>query len=212
MLKWLALAFVIYILYVAVDQAATNNSTNAQAVSDTPKPAKPKPIEPKPPAIPMGDWKTGFYVDEFGDKTTDGYVSITATGTFSNTAIANSPLTAKMFINTGSRDPWFRLYEYAGNNPVKGVYSDSSVNMLNCRVKKGEMQPFTAYFNQYKGADSFRLDKEGQANLRDAIVEETSVKISCYLVEYPTTKYRFDMDFSHFNNAMAKAEGRTTET
>ena len=66
----------------------------------------------------MGNWMTGSYVDEFGDKTGKGYVVLKSSRTFSNSATTGSALSVKMFINSGARDPWFRLYEYARNNPV----------------------------------------------------------------------------------------------
>jgi hypothetical protein len=199
-MKWLALAVMFYFVYVAM---SGSSATLPQETTKT--------TTPQPPAIPMGDWKTGHYVDEFGDKTTDGFVSLTTNGSFSNSATEDAALRVRMFINAGSREPWFRLYEYAGKNPVKGIHTDLSLNMLRCRIKAGEMEPFNAYFNQRQGSDYFWLDDRELSKLGDAVVAESSLKASCYHVDIPTTKYKFAMDFSHFANAMAKAEGKSTD-
>ena len=74
----------------------------------------------------LGIWQVGYYVDNFGDPTNEGYIrnKILIRGSFSNTATQNSALDVK-FLISNSRDISIMLYEYARNNPVKAVSSDS---------------------------------------------------------------------------------------
>jgi len=71
-----------------------------------------------------GMWTVGYYVDDFGEPTKTPYIRNTylIRGTFSNTATEGSDLDVKFLISSAS-DISIMLYEYAGNNPVKG-YSD----------------------------------------------------------------------------------------
>jgi hypothetical protein len=71
-----------------------------------------------------GMWTIRYYVDDFGEPTKDGYISNTdlISGTFSNTATQNSELTVR-FLIADSTDISIKLFEYAGNNPVKKIHS-----------------------------------------------------------------------------------------
>lgn len=214
MFKWLVLAILGFLVYSMFDSIGTERESRnlPDSKATTPKTKK----DAEPPTTPMGDWRTGFYVDEFGDSTDQGFVALTSSGSFSNSATTGSPLTVKMFINSGTRDPWFRLYEYAGNNPVKGTYSDSRLNSLKCRVKQLENEPYTIEFTQFQGADSFQLAGDGRNKLRTEIIlraaieSEANMKVSCYLIDRPTTKYKFALDFNHFENAITKVEKKPT--
>lgn len=199
-MKWLALAVAFYLFFVA---PSGSSATLPQAPHKT---TLTKPATPNTSTIPMGDWKTGFYVDEVRDKTMKGFVSMTTAGSFSIGATENAALTVEMYVDGGSRDPWFRFYEYARSHPVKGVYSNA-MNTVKCLMTTEKMEPFTAHFNQRKGSDYFWLDDRDQSKLRNAVVEESSVNALCRHAAYPSIKYKFTMDFSHFGNAMAKAEG-----
>jgi len=206
MFKWIVLAIVGFIVYSLFDSVSTEREAKSESTTSESKPL----ANPKPPQIPMGGWGTGFYVDEFGDSTDKGYVALSSSGSFSNSATTGSPLKVRMFINSGARDPWFRLYEYARDNPVKGTYTNAKLNSLNCRFKQPEDEPYTIELTQFQGSDSFQLAGGGQVKLRAAIQSEASVKVSCYLIDRPTTKYKFPLDFKHFKNAIAKVENKTT--
>jgi len=105
-----------HIIYISFDYVVTGRESGNQV--DNKVAATKIKEDTKPPPIPMGNWTTGSYVDEFGDKTGKGYVVLKSSRTFSNSATTGSALSVKMFINSGARDPWFRLYEYVRNNPV----------------------------------------------------------------------------------------------
>ena len=50
----------------------------------------------------VGDWSKSFYVDEFGDKTNEGFISQTVKGTFSNLKEENERLRVEMYINNAN--------------------------------------------------------------------------------------------------------------
>jgi hypothetical protein len=73
----------------------------------------------------FGMWKIEYYVDNFGDKTSEGYItnSDIISGHFSNTATSNSNLGVSFLIND-KENIAIMLFEYMQSNPVKddGMY------------------------------------------------------------------------------------------
>tara|TARA_B100001057_G_scaffold105018_1_gene102496 strand:- start:163 stop:954 length:792 start_codon:yes stop_codon:yes gene_type:complete len=155
----------------------------------------------------MGLWEYSFYVDEFGDYTNKGFVSLTTLGTFSNTATKNSPLKVEMYLNDGSTEnPWFRLYEYAGNNPITGIYSDSSLNRLNCKAKDISGYNYNFSLNQGKGSNGFFLSRYKDSRsikqiLSKSIFDESEIRFYCQVQERSSTSYSFKFDLKYFSNA-----------
>lgn len=78
----------------------------------------------------LGIWSVKYYVDDFGDKTKKGYISNfnKIDGQFSNSATTNSRLKVEILLDS-SEESAIRLYEYAGNHPVK-AYSVTSYSIL----------------------------------------------------------------------------------
>lgn len=159
-----------------------------------------------------GNWTYGFYVDEFGDSTNQGYVSQTVKGTFSNSATEGSRLRVSMFLSinssgTGYRVPIsFRLYEYDGKNPVKGRWSYDNQwasNNLYCRIKYGDGRIVSLEMMQSEGNDYFTI-----YGLRSAIESEGKAAFSCEKVKSPLTKYFFKFDFAYFKNVMKQFNSR----
>ena len=156
----------------------------------------------------FGNWRIGSYIDEFGDVTNEKYLSQSVTGTFSNSATEDSNLRVEFFINGGniwSTTPWFRFYEYAGNNPLKGIFDKNS---MYCRFKNNSGEEYPLELFQYRGADSFSIESQKNTDskfkaLRDAIVNEEFVKFVCYDKDY-TSKYLFRFDFKYYDNNFLK--------
>lgn len=73
-----------------------------------------------------GIWEIDYYIDEFGDKTKVGYINNRELikGSFSNSATQDSPLDVK-FLISNPKDISIKLFEYAGNNPVKAISSEN---------------------------------------------------------------------------------------
>ena len=153
----------------------------------------------------FGNWIIGSYVDEYGDATNEKYLSQSVTGTFSNSATENSNLRVKFFINGGdiwSTTPWFRFYEYAGNNPIKGIHDE---NPMYCSFKTNIGEKYSLDLFQSRGADYFSTAAQkntGFIALRDAIVNEEFIKFVCY--DKDSSKYLFRIDFKYYDNNILK--------
>ena len=88
----------------------------------------------------FGEWKINYYVDEFGDPTSNGYISNKSSifGTFSNSATTNSKLRAYFLIsedfddfgNKMNNSVSIKLFEYARKNEVKGSIVSKQYKML----------------------------------------------------------------------------------
>ena len=190
------------LVYIAINGTSAVNQANLAPPTESLSP-----VSLNTTTLPIGAWSTGYYLDEVGDQTSIGYVALTTTGTFSNPVSSGSALTAKMFVDAGSRTPWFRLYEHPNNQPVTGVYSDS-INTLDCQVKQDGGAPFPLQFYQHEGADNFWLDRSGRSEVILAVSRGSVIEVACHHAVYPSTTYQFAMDLSHFSQAMAKVEGR----
>jgi hypothetical protein len=151
----------------------------------------------------VGDWNKGYYVDDFGDRTSNGFISQTTKGLFSNSATQNSPLRARMFINNANLEkqtPWFRLYEYDGANPIKGVYSR---NTMDCRVKEQDGSIIRIEFSQSQGSDYFSVRSSSKRHigyLKDLIRSGGVGKFACVDNQFGNAKYVFSFNFKYFNN------------
>lgn len=83
---------------------------------------------------PVSNWKIMYYVDEFGDPSSDGYIVGDFTGNFSNSATTNSDLRALVYIHPSTVGSGynisFRLAEY-GNH----VATYTKYDLLNLSYK-----------------------------------------------------------------------------
>jgi len=152
-----------------------------------------------------GDWSKGYYVDEFGDRTKQGFITQSVKGSFSNSATQNSDLKVKIYINNADiskGDPWFRFYEYAGTNPIKGVFDS---NTMRCRIKDDKGGISNLYLNQGQGEDYLKIDiyndvERTLQNFKALIRREGTGNFVCIQDEYSVSKYYFKLNFKYFNN------------
>ena len=152
----------------------------------------------------IGNWEKDFYVDDFGDETNNGFISQTVKGKFSNSATQNSRLRVEIYIsnaNVMENVPWFRLYEYDGRNPIKGIYRQ---NRLDCKVKNQNSIVSNTTLYIYEGYDYFTLGggREWEKMFKELILNEGSAKFVCADSTNKTSKYMFEFDFKGYNNML----------
>jgi hypothetical protein len=81
------------------------------------------------------NWQVKHYVDEFGDKTGESYITTKkwVKGTFSNSATTNSKLNVKILIDADDIvSVSIKLFEYASNNCVKAYGIDEYSVSVKC--------------------------------------------------------------------------------
>tara|TARA_B100002003_G_scaffold136455_1_gene126124 strand:- start:518 stop:1066 length:549 start_codon:yes stop_codon:yes gene_type:complete len=152
-----------------------------------------------------GNWSLKYFVDEFGDKTDNKYIIISdRDGSFSNSATQGSLLYVRMLIDSRYIDePYFKLYEYGGGNPLKGYYSDG--HRYTCSVKNSQGVKSSIYL--FLADDTNFLDIQTNNKLKSIFLEwvekEGQVKFACFNQERKIEKYLFKLDFTGYNEAMS---------
>lgn len=187
----------------------SNASEDEQIVESTPEPATEE------------SWELAYYVDDFGDPTDEAYLrSKPISGTFSNTATQNSPLTVILLF-----DPFFsyspcytldddgtfhsvdssavsrlsfRLLEYGESKAV--CYSSDDIIL---KVKIGDETFSSTLYARSSNADPCLLGYEfsqssDDAPIRDfieALLEEQEIKC---VIEIGSSKYNFAVNGTGF--------------
>ena len=152
----------------------------------------------------IGNWKKGFFTDEFGDRTNKGFISNTTKGKFSNTATEGSPLRVVLYINNGDITDnlaWLRLYEYDGRNPVKGIYRK---NGMTCRIKNEDDTVSSLTFLQSQGENYFYISdtRKSVKKFKEIVKNENKATFSCLEDHYGSSRYIFRFDFAHYHNVL----------
>ncbi len=155
-----------------------------------------------------GQWSFQYYVDEFGDKTNESYISYTDyNGTFSNSATSGSKLITKLIVSysIGDTIPTFRfdLYEY-GRGPSVGKQIGESTYTLNIKLSNSTSQSY----DLYPGENSLYIrfqSKDAESFFKHLKKESSPIK--CYLEidgEYSNQSYLFKINPVGFSNANSK--------
>lgn len=147
----------------------------------------------------LGNWEIQYYVDDFGEKTKDGYITYSSRirGTFSNSATQNSALEVRPLFEKFSKD--FKLFEYAGNNPVKASHDEYSI-----LVKDSQGNNYSLYGEN--SSDRISVEWKG---LTSALLAGGVVKVRIKeKTKYGTpSEYSFEFNADHFDNALIKLYG-----
>lgn len=146
----------------------------------------------------LGIWDVGYYVDSFGEPTEEAFVATNVSGTFSNSATTNSPLTVRFLIDEDSIR--IQLYEYAGNHPIKGE------GYLTMQIKDadGKAHTIETYNNDY--GDNTVLPKH-DATLRKVLENGGTIKFVAVANRFGVpSEYKFAINNADFlENALIKA-------
>lgn len=150
-----------------------------------------------------GMWMIKYFVDDFGEPTKKGYIinRFPIKGTFSNSATQDSDLEVRLIV-TSSSSIAAMLYEYAGNNPVKGYSKTYSVLMQD---KDGERYRFSAG----NPADRLRFSEDGSKKVHNALMKGGTIKFAITEDGYSSSQYQFTIENTDwYDNAYKKLMGR----
>lgn len=145
-----------------------------------------------------GMWQVVAYVDDFGEPSKNKYIRNHGRirGVFSNSATEESELDVTLLID-GLTEVDIRLYEYAGNNPVK-AYSPDEYRVL-LQDKDGNRHRLKA--TNYGDRLSFGPKHSGI--ITTALKKGGRVKFRITEVDTPTTQYGFETgNAQYFDNAI----------
>lgn len=155
----------------------------------------------------LGIWKINYFVDDFGEPTDEGYITTEQPiyGTFSNTATQDSRLRVR-FIIAGKKSVAIKLFEYDGNNPVKG-YEDS----YKVLVQDKDGNRYELYASNY---DSDRLTFSSYGSNSDSekfhkiLMKGGNVKVRIIDRDRTSTQYNFTVNNADwYENAYYKLTG-----
>jgi hypothetical protein len=102
-------------------------------------------------------WKQGYYVDEFGDKTGDTFMSIKAIGTFTNSATQNSKCT--YFFIDSDNAMTVDVKEYGSSMATSTNWTPEIVKI---KTPSGEVKTVKNVFFSRSGSLVFRDKKYNQ--------------------------------------------------
>ncbi len=153
----------------------------------------------------FGIFSTGYYVDEFNQPTSDGYVMNESyiSGTFSNSATTDSLLYVQVLVD--KEDIAIFLYEY-GRNTVKNS-SSRYVEEYDITMKTADGTKHNLTGTIYCGGDRLFIDSNYETTVLNAL--KSGEKVSFYIVQSDrtTTTYLFTVNTSNFAEEYVKLIG-----
>ena len=131
-------------------------------------------------------WEVNYFVDNFGEKTNQSFVTNTdyIKGTFSNSATQNSKLNVTFIIKSSS-DIAIQLYEYAGNNPVKASSAYS------CYINVKGSDNTTLEFQSIYSGSRLSLKRKNSQKVHELLMKGGTTKFFIYEAQRPSTQYNF---------------------
>ncbi len=151
------------------------------------------------------EWKLKYYTDEYGDKTSEQYISYITEGTFSNSATSNSPLYVKVMVDEGYHIS-FALYEYKNTN-MRVTNSYSKIAGYDIKYKQGSGKTGTCYGAMEANGGDYILFIPQMRGYDDALSAhdlktEQIIKFVVSPVDRPSTKYNFSIDTTGFKEVL----------
>ena len=148
----------------------------------------------------MGIWEIRNFVDQFGEKTSERYITNKDkfVGIFSNSATENSELNVSFLISSPSNIS-IMLYEYAGKNPVKPFKTERY--KIESRDSNGGDDSYTAE----NTSDRLSLDHDNSMKLHRLLLKGGKIKFSISVLDKSHTTYSFSINNADsYDNAFEK--------
>lgn len=158
----------------------------------------------------LGRWAIEYFVDDFGQETKKGYIttSYPIYGTFSNSATENSDLRVR-FIIANKKSVAIQLFEYNGNNPVKGYDDDYRVLVQD---KDGNQYKFRAYNNsdriRFSNTVYYGETMSDSEKMHDILLKGGNIKVKIIESDWGKSQYFFEIyNADWYENAYIKLHG-----
>ncbi|EIM62077.1 hypothetical protein [Desulfobacter postgatei] len=147
-----------------------------------------------------GMWGIRYFVDDFGEKTDEKYISneYLINGSFSNSATQNSKLTVRFVITR--EDISILLYEYAGDNPVKAIGYNRDKYYVHIKDSNNEKLSMNAELKQ----DRLSFNKNSK-EVHSAFMKGGSIMFKIEKNHDPINVYHFTIENADwYENAYRK--------
>ena len=150
-------------------------------------------------------WIRNYYVDKFGDFTNEWYIALRnkTPGTFSNTDSSNSPLYANVLYDYDNRISIF-LYENTDDHLVKNPSSTRS-ELYKISIKNDIGETVDVRGGIPTGADRIFILETDISPVLEMMKTSSYLRFYIESESSPTCKYRFNLELTDFNNALAYA-------
>lgn len=193
----LILALTLCTSLIACSQSAPQDHEQLESTTlppTTPETTAPTTTEP-PKEI---HWTEEFYVDEFGDPTSESYIRGIFEGTFSNSATAGSHLTVCFFMNKdlahASYDMFeIRLLEY-GDHRVSFIGCGERDVTIKVKIDGVISEDYADYLLSDSGEIVLQRGNKIFKAVIDALEADKKISFIITISGYGTDTYRFDID------------------
>jgi len=140
-----------------------------------------------------GIWEVSYYVNDFGAPTQEAYITTDKfiEGTFSNTAVQDRKLNVRILITAASFIA-IKLYEYAGNNPVKASRPDSYTVLLQ------DNDGVRTELKAVNTSERLKFNKQASKQIHNAFLKGGTVKFRITHDDRQTNQYKFDIQKSNY--------------
>ena len=155
--------------------------------------------------VSFGSWSLDYYVDEFDEPTSDGYVYNYSMflGTFSNSATTDSIL--QVMLLADKSDITIFLYEY-GRNLVKNS-SSRYVEEYDITMKTEDGTKHDLTGTIYCGGDRLFIDEKYESTVLEALKSGGTVSFYIVQSDRTTTTYLFSVSTDNFAEKYAELIG-----
>jgi hypothetical protein len=110
-------------------------------------------------------WKLGYYVDEFGDKTEESFMRMRALGTFTNSATQNSKCIYDFLDSGNTMELYVREYGNSMATEIKATFETVKI-----KTPSGEIKLIKNVFFSKSGILLFH--KDTYAQIKSILMEE----------------------------------------
>jgi len=148
-------------------------------------------------------WKTGNFVDNFGDPTGENFIYTEVDGRFSNSATSNSYLFVEIIIKKNAAG--ILLHQYQKSNPAEKFIGSSEIQMKN---EAGQIISIRSYkeWNQKGGIlieNWPEISRYSFSQFRDFIKKSVG-KIKVVVIDEYSSVFNFTIDATGFTNEFTK--------
>ena len=153
-------------------------------------------------------WGYNYYIDyQFGEETDEWFIKTheMLDGTFENSATNDAELLVEVLYDCNDEISIF-LYEYAREDNLVKNSSSRYIDYYKIIVKNEDDKKVEARGQMHPGGDRIYIIDRYHKSVLNLMKTSELLKFYIEYEDSPTTRYRFDMDMSNFNDMLREME------